>query len=126
MNHRLRGYDEVKGDIPTRLKGSLVSMEEGQVLAYALDRVQDRGRFFVEPGERIYKGQVVGEHTRNNDLDLNLIKGKKLTNVRASGTDDAAKIAPKIRFSLEESMEYIKEDEFLEVTPESLRMRKIG
>ncbi|MCB9263231.1 MAG: translational GTPase TypA [Flavobacteriales bacterium] len=125
MTHRLRGYDAIKGDIPTRLKGSLVSMEQGQVLAYAIDRVQDRGRFFVEPGEQIYKGQVVGEHTRNNDLDLNLIKGKKLTNIRASGTDEAAKIFPKVQFSLEEAMEYIKEDEYLEVTPQSLRMRKI-
>lgn len=125
MNHRFRGYDEVKGEIPARLKGSLVSMEEGQVLAYAVDRVQDRGRFFVEPGEKIYRGQVIGEHTRNNDLELNLIKGKKQSNVRASGTDEAARIVPKIRFSLEEAMEYIREDEYLEVTPESLRMRKI-
>jgi len=125
MNHRLRGYDVVKGEIPARLKGSLVSMEEGQVMAYALDRVQDRGRFFVEPTEKIYKGQVVGEHTRVNDLDLNLIKGKKQSNVRASGTDEAAKIFPKVNFSLEESMEYIRDDEYLEVTPESLRMRKI-
>ncbi len=125
MNHRLRGYDVVRGEIPARLKGSLVSMEEGQVMAYALDRVQDRGRFFVEPTEKIYKGQVVGEHTRVNDLDLNLIKGKKQSNVRASGTDEAAKIFPKVNFSLEESMEYIRDDEYLEVTPESLRMRKI-
>ncbi|MFT4523776.1 MAG: GTP-binding protein [Bacteroidia bacterium] len=126
MNHRLRGYDTVKGEIPARLKGSLVSMEEGQVMAYALDRVQDRGRFFVESAEKIYKGQVVGEHSRNNDLELNLIKAKKQSNVRASGTDDAAKIFPKVNFSLEESMEYIREDEYLEVTPESLRMRKIS
>jgi len=125
MTHRLRGYDTVKGEIPTRLKGSLVSMEQGQVLAYAIDRVQDRGRFFVGPGDQIYKGQVVGEHTRTNDLELNLIKGKKLSNVRAAGSDDAAKVFPKVEFSLEESMEYIKDDEYLEVTPESLRMRKI-
>ena len=125
MSHRLRGYGPIKGDIPTRAKGSLVSMEQGQVLAYSIDRVQDRGRFFVGPGDKVYKGQVVGEHTRNNDLELNLIKGKKMSNVRSSGNDDAAKVFPKIEFSLEESMEYIKEDEYLEITPESLRMRKI-
>jgi GTP-binding protein len=125
MTHRLKGYDVVRGEIPTRAKGSLVSMEQGQVLAYSIDRVQDRGRFFVGPGDKVYKGQVVGEHTRVNDLDLNLIKGKKMSNVRSSGTDDAAKVFPKIEFSLEESLEYIKEDEYLEVTPESLRMRKI-
>ena len=125
MNHRFRDFEPMKGDIPSRSKGSLVSMEQGQVLAYAVDRLQDRGRFFVEPGEQIYKGQVVGEHTRDNDLPVNLIKGKKLTNVRASGTDDAAKIAPKIQFSLEESMEYIADDEYLEITPKSLRLRKV-
>lgn len=125
MSHRLRGYGPIKGDIPTRAKGSLVSMEQGQVLAYSIDRVQDRGRFFVGPGDKVYKGQVVGEHTRNNDLELNLIKGKKMSNVRSAGNDDAAKVFPKVEFSLEESMEYIKEDEYLEITPESLRMRKI-
>ncbi len=125
MTHRLRGYDEIKGDIPTRLKGSLVSFEQGAVAAYAIDRLQDRGRFFVEPGDQIYKGQVVGEHSRNNDLEVNLVKGKKHSNVRASGSDDASKVFPKVVFSLEESLEYIKDDEYLEVTPESLRMRKI-
>ncbi|MCT4624203.1 MAG: translational GTPase TypA [Schleiferiaceae bacterium] len=125
MNHRFRDFEPMKGDIPSRSKGSLVSMEQGQVLAYAVDRLQDRGRFFVEPGEQIYKGQVVGEHTRDNDLPVNLIKGKKLTNVRAAGSDDAAKIAPKIEFSLEESMEYIGDDEYLEITPSNLRLRKI-
>ena len=125
MNHRFRDFEPMKGDIPSRNKGSLVSMEQGQVLAYALDRLQDRGRFFVEPGDQIYKGQVVGEHTRDNDLPVNLIKGKKLTNVRAAGSDDAAKIAPKVEFSLEESMEYIGDDEYLEITPVNLRLRKI-
>ncbi len=125
MNHRFRAYEPFKGEIPSRLKGSLVSMETGQALAFAIDRLQDRGRFFVEPGEQIYKGQVVGEHTRDNDLEVNLIKGKKLTNMRSSGSDDSAKIAPKINFSLEESMEYLGDDEYLEVTPESLRLRKI-
>lgn len=125
MNHRFRDYEPMKGDIPSRSKGSLVSMEQGQVLAYAVDRLQDRGRFFVEPGEQIYKGQVLGEHTRDNDLPVNLIKGKQLTNMRKSGTDEAMKIAPKIEFSLEEAMEYIADGEYLEVTPESLRLRKI-
>ena len=125
MTHRFNEYQLHKGDMPARLKGSLVSMEQGQVLAHALDRLQDRGRFFVEPGDQIYKGQVIGEHSRDNDLPVNLIKGKQLTNMRKSGTDDAAKIAPKILFSLEEAMEYIRDDEYLEVTPESLRMRKI-
>jgi GTP-binding protein len=95
------------------------------VLAYALDKLQDRGRFFIEPGEKVYKGQVVGEYTRDSDLEVNVLKGKKLTNMRAAGTDAAAKIAPKVRFSLEEAMEYIRDDEYLEVTPASLRMRKI-
>ena len=125
MNHRFKAYEPYKGEIPSRHNGSLVSMEMGQALAYAIDRLQDRGKFFVAPGEQIYKGQVVGEHSRDNDLDVNLIKGKKLTNMRAAGSDDSNKIAPKIEFSLEEAMEYIGEDEYLEVTPESLRMRKI-
>ncbi len=125
ITHRFLSFEPYKGEIPTRNKGSLVSMVEGQALAYALDRLQDRGKFFVEPGDQVYKGQVLGEHTRENDLGVNVIKGKKLTNMRSSGADDAAKLAPKIVFSLEESMEYIKEDEYLEVTPENLRMRKI-
>jgi len=126
MTHRFREFGPVKGDIESRAKGSLISMEQGTSTPFALNRLQDRGRFFVDPGAPIYKGQVVGEHSRDNDLEVNLIKGKQLTNMRKSGTDDAMKIAPKILFSLEEAMEYIKEDEYLEVTPESLRMRKIG
>lgn len=126
MNHRFTGYETYKGEIQGRFNGSLVSMETGQALAYAIDRLQDRGKFFIDPNEQIYKGQVVGENSRDNDLDVNLIKGKKLTNMRKSGTDDAMKIAPKINFSLEEAMEYIAEDEYLEVTPKSLRMRKIS
>lgn len=125
MNHRFHQYASIKKDIPTRLNGSLISMEAGQALAYALDRLQDRGRFFIDPGEQVYKGQIVGAYTRSNDLEVNVIKGKKLTNMRASGSDDAAKIAPKIKFSLEEAMEYISEGEFLEVTPKSLRMLKV-
>lgn len=126
MTHRFSEYAPFVGDIPERLKGSLVSMEEGQVTAFALDRLQDRGKFFIKPGDAIYKGQVIGENSRDNDLEVNVIKGKKLTNMRAAGSDDNSKIAPPIIFSLEESMEYIKEDEYLEVTPESLRMRKIS
>ena len=125
MNHSFLKYDVFKEGIPDRNKGSLVSMNEGQVLAFALDRLQDRGRFFIEPGDKVYIGMVVGEYTRDMDLGVNVTKAKKLTNMRASGTDENVKIAPKIDFSLEESLEYIKEDEYLEVTPESLRMRKI-
>ncbi len=125
MNHRFRGYAPYKGEIPGRLNGSLISMETGQALAYSLDRLQNRGRFFTEPGVQVYKGQVIGIHTRNNDLEMNVTKAKKLTNMRASGTDDNAKIAPKVTFSLEEALEHIKGDEYLEITPKNLRMRKI-
>ncbi len=125
MTHRFREYLPMKDGMPPRLKGALVSMEQGPATAHAINKLQDRGRFFVEPTDVIYKGQVIGEHSRDNDLEINLIKGKQLTNMRKSGTDDAVKIAPKIIFSLEEAMEYIREDEYLEVTPKSLRMRKI-
>ena len=125
MTHRFRAFEAHKGDINSRHNGSLISSEQGQVLAFSLDRLQERGKFFIDPGDQVYKGQVIGEHTRNNDLEVNVIKGKKLTNMRSAGADGAAKIAPKINFSLEESMEYIKDDEYLEVTPQSLRMRKI-
>ncbi|NNF02463.1 MAG: translational GTPase TypA, partial [Bacteroidia bacterium] len=126
MTHRFQSFVPHKGPIPGRLKGSLVSMENGQALAFAIDRLQDRGRFFVAPGDQVYKGQVVGEYTRDNDLPVNVIKGKQLTNMRASGTDNSARLAPKIVFSLEEAMEYISDDEYLEITPQSLRMRKSG
>ncbi len=126
ITHRYLRYTNHVGELPGRFNGSLVSSETGQTLAYALDRLQDRGRFFIEPGDRVYKGQVIGENSRANDLDVNVIKGKKLTNMRAAGSDDAARIAPKVVFSLEEAMEYIKDDEYLEVTPENIRMRKIG
>jgi len=125
MTHRFREYMPMVANIPPRLKGSLVSMEQGPATAHALNKLQDRGRFFVEAGDVIYKGQVIGEHSRDNDLEINLIKGKQLTNMRKSGTDEAVKIAPKVVFSLEEAMEYIRADEYLEVTPKSLRMRKI-
>jgi len=126
MTHRFREFGPHKGEMQERMKGSLISMEAGPSTAFALNRLQDRGRFFVDPGDVIYKGQVVGEHTRDNDLEVNLIKGKQLTNMRKSGSDEATKIAPKLKFSLEESMEYIQANEYLEVTPESLRMRKIS
>ena len=125
MNHRFKEYAPYKGHIPERNKGSLISMEEGQSTAFAINRLQDRGVFFVEPGDVIYKGQVIGQHSRDNDLDVNINKGKQLTNMRKSGSDDAVKIAPKINFSLEEAMEFIQKDEYLEVTPKSIRMRKI-
>ncbi len=125
MTHRFKAYAPFKGAIAGRINGSLISMETGPTTAYTLDKLQDRGRFFVDPGEEIYAGQVIGEHTRQNDLELNLQKAKQLTNMRASGTDTNVKIAPKINFSLEESMEYIQKDEYLEVTPKSMRMRKI-
>ena len=124
MTHRFREFKPFKGDIPSRLKGSLISSEQGSATGFALNRLQDRGRFFVSPNDVIYKGQVIGEHSRDNDLEVNLVKGKQLTNMRKSGSDDAMKIAPKVVFSLEEAMEYLAEDEFLEVTPLNLRMRK--
>ncbi|MDP4687468.1 MAG: translational GTPase TypA [Salibacteraceae bacterium] len=126
MNHRFSTYKPHKGEMSGVEKGALISSETGQSTMFALDRLQDRGRFFVDPNEQIYKGQVVGENSRDNDLDINLVKGKQLTNVRASGSDKAASVAPKVRFSLEEAMEYIREDEYLEITPLSMRMRKIG
>jgi GTP-binding protein len=125
MNHRFDEYKPFKGEITTRANGSLISMETGMSTGYALDKLQDRGRFFVEPGEELYIGQVIGEHSRDTDLVLNVQKGKKLTNMRASGTDTNVKIAPKIHFSLEETLEYIKKDEYVEITPKSIRMRKI-
>ncbi|MCD9609558.1 translational GTPase TypA [Tenacibaculum maritimum] len=126
INHRFSEYGSYKGDFTEDLKGAIVSSETGKATAYAIDRLQDRGRFFIDPNQEIYKGQVVGENSKQDDMAVNLIKGKKLTNVRASGSDDGVKIAPKIDFSLEECMEYIRADEYLEVTPESLRMRKIN
>ena len=125
INHRLRGYDVYKGEFSDTLNGAIVSSEAGKATAYAIDRLQDRGKFFIDPNEEIYKGQVVGENSRQDDMGVNLIKGKKLSNVRSSGADDAAKIFPKVDFSLEECMEYIRDDEYLEITPKSLRMRKI-
>ncbi len=126
INHRLRGYDAYKGDFNEAINGAIVASAAGKATAYAIDRLQDRGRFFIDPNEEIYIGQVVGENNKQDLMSVNLIKGKKLSNVRSSGTDEAAKIFPKVDFSLEECMEYIKDDEYLEVTPLSLRMRKIN
>lgn len=126
MTHRFKEYDTFKGDIAGRNKGSLVSMEAGQALAFAIARLQDRGRFFIEPQDQVYVGQVLGENSRDNDLAVNVIKGKKMSNMRSSGADEAIKIIPKIDMSLEEAMEYVGEDEYLEITPESLRLRKIN
>ncbi|MBB6328719.1 GTP-binding protein [Algoriphagus iocasae] len=125
MNHRFTAYEPFKGAIPERNTGSIISMEGGACTAYAIDKLQDRGTFFVNPGEELYGGQVIGAHNRDNDIVVNVQKGKKLTNMRASGSDDNTKIAPAVKFSLEESMEYIQKDEYLEITPKTIRMRKI-
>jgi GTP-binding protein len=126
MHHRFRAYDKYKGEeLMPKPNGSLISLDMGLATGYAIDRLQDRGRFYIDPGEQVYRGQVIGEHTRLGDLEVNIVKGKKLTNMRASGSDESLKIAPKLKFSLEEAMEQIKDDEYLEVTPLSLRMRKI-
>ncbi len=125
MNHRFSAYEPFKGTIPGRINGSLISMDAGQCTAYAIDKLQDRGTFFVDPGEELYTGQVIGEHSRDNDIVVNVQKGKQLTNMRASGSDTNTKIAPAKKFSLEESMEYIQKDEYLEITPKKIRMRKI-
>ncbi|WP_258097178.1 translational GTPase TypA [Marinoscillum pacificum] len=125
MTHRFKAYEPMKGDIPTRNNGSLIAMEAGASTAYSMDKLQDRGIFFIDPGQDLYIGQVIGEHSRGNDLAVNVVKGKKLTNMRASGSDDNSKVAPKRQFSLEDALEYIQKDEYVEVTPESLRMRKI-
>jgi GTP-binding protein len=125
MSHRFIKYDLFKGPIETRLNGSLVALETGTAFAYALNKLQDRGRYFIDPQEEIYAGQVVGESSREGDLAMNLTKSKKLTNMRASGSDDKVRLAPPIRFSLEEALEYIQKDEYVEVTPKSIRLRKI-
>ncbi|MEQ9298412.1 MAG: EF-Tu/IF-2/RF-3 family GTPase, partial [Cyclobacteriaceae bacterium] len=125
MTHRFQGYEPFKGEIPERLNGSLVSMDTGPGTAYSIDKLQDRGIFFVDPGDELYAGQVIGEHSRSNDLSVNIQKGKQLTNMRKSGTDASMKIAPAKRFSLEEALEYINKDEYVEITPKSVRMRKI-
>ena len=125
MAHRFKEYQPYKGDIERRVNGSMIALETGTAYAYAIDKLQDRGKFFIDPGEEVYYGQVVGEHVHDNDLVINVCKAKQLTNVRASGTDEKARIVPKVVMSLEECLEYIKEDELVEVTPKSMRMRKV-
>lgn len=125
MAHRFLEYQPYKGDLERRTNGSIIAMETGTAFAYALDKLQDRGRFFIYPQEEVYAGQVVGEHCKDGDLVVNVTKSKKLTNMRASGSDDKARIIPPVIFSLEEALEYIKEDEYVEVTPQSIRLRKI-
>ena len=123
--HRFKEYQPFKGEITRRVNGSLIALESGNAYAYAIDHLQDRGKFFIEPQDQVYAGQVVGEHVHDNDIVINVCKAKQLTNVRASGTDEKARIIPATIFSLEEALEYIKEDEYVEVTPKSMRMRKV-
>lgn len=125
MGHRFKGYEPWKGDIPSRIAGVLISMETGKAVTYAMDKLADRGKFFLPNGDDIYEGQIVGEHIRPSDLVVNISKTKQLTNFRASGTDEKSNLAPPTIMSLEESMEYIQEDEYVEVTPKSIRLRKI-
>ena len=124
FNRLFHGYAPYLGDIPTRHTGALLSNAEGEAVAYAIFNLQDRGPMFIDPGTKVYAGMIVGEHTRGNDLELNVLKGKKLTNVRASGKDDAVLLIPPIRMSLEKALAYIGEDELVEVTPQSIRLRK--
>ncbi|WP_297035222.1 translational GTPase TypA [Prevotella sp.] len=125
MAHRFKEYQPYKGEIVRRMNGSMIAMETGTAYAYSIDKLQDRGKFFIDPGEEVYGGQVVGEHVHDNDLVINVTKAKQLTNVRASGSDEKARVIPKVVMSLEECLEYIKGDELVEVTPKSIRMRKI-
>ncbi|MCU0418167.1 MAG: translational GTPase TypA [Cyclobacteriaceae bacterium] len=125
VTHRFKEYQPYKGEIPGRINGSLIVMEQGEAIAYSLHNLQDRGKFFIDAGEPVYEGQVIGEHSRSGDLVINVTKTKKLTNMRASGADEKMRIAPPIKFSLEEALEYIQADEYVEVTPKSIRLRKI-
>lgn len=125
MNHRFLEYQPYKGEIPGRINGSLISMEKGTAIPYSLDKLQERGKFFIFPGEEIYTGQVIGENSRGDDMVVNVTKTKKLTNIRSSGADDKVRLAPPIKFSLEEALEYIQKDEYVEVTPKNMRLRKI-
>ena len=125
MAHRFKGYEPWKGELGVRRSGALISLETGTSIAYSIDKMQDRGRFFVNPGEDVYAGQVIGEYTRLDDLTINIIRTKKMSNMRASGSDEKTSIAPAIKFSLEEAMEYIRNDEYIEVTPKNMRLRKI-
>src|SRR5690606_17044679 len=125
MAHRFLEFQSFRGPIPGRINGSLISLEQGKAIPYSLNNLQDRGKFFVDPNEEIYEGQVIGENNRGDDLNINITKTKKLTNMRASGSDEKMRIAPAVKFSLEEALEYIQGDEYVEVTPKSIRLRKI-
>jgi GTP-binding protein len=123
--HRFKAYEPWKGDIPQRMNGVIISKEPGKAIAYSIDKLQDRGVFFVDPGEDVYTGMIIGEQNKGGDMVVNVTVEKKLTNMRASGSDDKMRIAPAIKFSLEEAMEYIQKDEYVEITPNALRLRKI-
>ena len=125
INHRFVEFQPFKGQISGRNSGSLISMENGTSIPYSLDKLKDRGKFFINPGENIYTGQVIGENSRGDDLVINVSKTKKLSNIRSAGTDEKVKLAPPIKFTLEEAIEYIQKDEYVEVTPKSIRLRKI-
>ncbi len=125
VTHRFKEFQPYKGEIPGRINGSLISMEIGEAIPYSLHNLQDRGKFFINPSEPIYEGQVIGENSRPGDLVVNVTKTKKLTNMRASGSDDKASLPPPRRFSLEEALEYIQDDEYVEVTPRNIRLRKV-
>jgi len=125
VTHRFKEYQAYKGEIPGRINGSLIVMEQGEAIPYSFHNLQDRGKFFINPGEPVYEGQVIGEHSRGGDLVINVTKTKKLTNMRASGSDENMKFAPPLKHTLEEALEYIQADEYVEVTPKSIRLRKI-
>ena len=125
MSHRFIEFQPYKGDIPQRQNGSLISMEKGKSIPFSLNNLKERGKFFVDPNEDIYEGQVIGENSRGNDLVVNITKTKKMSNMRSSGADEKVKIVPAIRFSLEEALEYIQSDEYVEVTPSKIRLRKV-
>ena len=125
MTHRLKDFEPWVGEIEMRTNGSIISGETGTAYAYSIDKLQDRGRFFISPMDQVYEGQVIGEHTRQNDITVNVTKSKQLTNMRASGSDDKAVIVPPKIFTLEEALEYIQDDEYVEVTPHAMRLRKI-
>ena len=125
ISHRFKGFEPWKGEFPIMRNGALVALETGQAIAYSLNRLQDRGTFFVEPFENVYAGQVIGEHIRQDDLVINVVITKKLSNMRASGSDEKIVLSPARQFSLEEAMEYLADDEYLEITPTALRLRKI-
>jgi GTP-binding protein len=124
MNRLFHAYEEYRGDIAGRRNGALIANEPGEAVAYAMWKLEDRGPMMIEPGTKVYRGMIVGEHSRDNDLEINVIKGKQLTNIRAAGKDEAVRLTPPIRMTLEKALAYIDEDELVEVTPQSIRLRK--